>query len=250
MIERISQAIIQQRLFVIIAALLIVVAAAAGLPNVKFSTDYRIFFSADNPHLQAFEDLQATFTKSDNVMFVIAPNDRNVFTSQTLAMVEELTEASWQLPYSIRADSITNYQHTIAEGDDLLVDNLVHDPSSLTETNLQEIKNVALQEPALAGRIIADTADVTGINVLIEIPGADPSKEVPEVASAARAMQAEFRDKYPNIDIRLTGQIIVDTAFKEAAVYDLTHIVPLAFVIAFACIAFYIYKASGYGISP
>jgi len=249
MIERISQAIIQQRLFVIIAALLIVVAAAAGLPNVKFSTDYRIFFSADNPHLQAFEDLQATFTKSDNVMFVIAPSDPNVFTSQTLAVVEELTEASWQLPYSIRVDSITNYQHTIAEDDDLLVDNLVNAPNAMNETELQEIKNVALQEPALAGRIISDAGDVTGINVLIEIPGAEPTKEVPEVASAARTIQAQFREKYPNIDIRLTGQIIVDTAFKEAAVYDLTHIVPLAFVIAFACIAFYIFKASGYGIT-
>ncbi len=249
MIERISQAIVQQRLLVLISSLLIIIAAAAGLPQVKFSTDYRIFFSADNPHLQAFEDLQATFTKADNVMFVIAPNDGKVFTPPTLAMIESLTEAAWQLPYAMRVDSITNYQHTIAEDDDLLVDNLVIEPNALSESQLQTIKTVATEEPALAGRLISKAADVTGINVLIEIPGLEPSLEVPEVAMAARIMQAEFREKFPEIDLRLTGQIIVDTAFKEAALYDLTHIVPLAFVIAFVCIGFYIFQASGHLIT-
>lgn len=244
MIEKFNQAVIAHKIWVILAACFLVIAAAAGLPKAKFSSDYRIYFSDDNPHLQAYEELQATFTKSDNVMFVIAPTSGNVFSHQTLTMVEELTEQAWQLPHSIRVDSITNYQHTIAEEDDLLVDNLVSDAQSLSLQELAEAKRVALAEPSLFNRLISADADVTGINVSIELPGVEPAKENPAVAYAAQALQKQFIERYPEIDIRLTGQIMLDHAFEEAAIFDLSHIMPIAFLFAMLCIAFYMYQAS------
>tara|TARA_R110001592_G_scaffold363380_1_gene686567 strand:- start:10280 stop:12613 length:2334 start_codon:yes stop_codon:yes gene_type:complete len=245
MIERVSQLIIKQRLFVIFTSILIVILAASGLPKTKFSSDYRIYFSDDNPHLQAYEELQATFTKSDNVMFVIAPKDGQVFTQSTLAVIEQLTEMAWKLPYSIRVDSITNYQHTIAEDDDLIVDDLVSDALKRTNSELDKAKNIALNEPSLAGRLISYSADVTAVNISLEMPGLDPSAETPEVANSSYVIQSYLKEKYPELDIHVTGQVITDNAFKDAAIFDLTHIVPLAFLIATLCIALYMFMASG-----
>ena len=78
MIDRISHFIIRQKLLIILISFTLVILAASGLPKTKFSSDYRIFFSEDNENLKAFEDLQATFTKSDNVMFVLAPKNGQV----------------------------------------------------------------------------------------------------------------------------------------------------------------------------
>ena len=245
MIEKVSHFIIRYKAFVILAALLITIASASGLQNSKFSSDYRIYFSDDNPQLKAFEELQATFTKTDNVMFVLAPKDERIFTQNNLKIVEELTEAAWQLPYSIRVDSITNYQHTVAEEDDLLVDDLVSDALNRTDLELETAKQVALTEPSILNRLISTKADVTAINISMELPGVNPSSETPEVSLAAYEIRTAFIDKYPDMDIYLTGQIITDNAFKDAAVYDLTHIVPLAFIIALLCIAIYMYLASG-----
>ena len=244
MIDQISQFIVQRKLFVILVSFIIVFSAASGLPKTKFSSDYRIFFSDDNENLKAFEDLQATFTRSDNVMFVLAPRDGKVFTQANLSVIEELTESAWQLPYSTRVDSVTNYQHTIAEEDDLLVDNLVSDALTRSDQALEFAKSVALNEPSLLNRLIAEKADVTAINVSMEMPGINPSKETPEVALAAYAMQDLFAKQYPDMKIYLAGQIIVDNAFKEASIYDLTHIVPLALLITLMCIAIYMYTAS------
>jgi predicted RND superfamily exporter protein len=244
MIERISHFLIKFRFLVILASFAVVFLAGTGLPKTQFSSDYRIYFSEDNQHLKAFEDLQATFTKSDNVMFVLAPANGHVFTPETLSIIEEITEMSWQLPYSIRVDSITNYQHTIAEEDDLLVDNLITDAKSLTVEQIAYAKNVALNEPSIAGRLIAHNADVTGINVSMEMPGLDPSKETPEVAKAAYEIKTYLNEHYPDLTVYVTGQIIFDNAFKEAAMYDLSHIVPLAFLIAIGCIAVYMFAAS------
>jgi predicted RND superfamily exporter protein len=245
MIERFSQLIIKQRLFVILTSILIVILTASSLSKTKFSSDYRIYFSDDNTHLQAYEDLQATFTKTDNVMFVLAPKDGEVFTRHTLSIIEELTDLAWKLPYSIRVDSITNYQHTIAEEDDLLVDNLISDAHKRSDLELADAKHIALNEPSLAGRLVSHKSDVTAVNVSMEMPGLDPSKETPEVSNAAYAIQAYLQSEYPELDVYVTGQIITDNAFAEAAIYDLTHIVPLAFLIATLCIALYIFMASG-----
>ena len=245
MFERFSEQIINYRLLIIITSLFVVILAASGLSQTKFSSDYRIYFSEDNTHLKAYEDLQATFTKSDNVMFVIAPKNGQVFTQSTLSAIEELTDMAWKLPYSIRVDSITNYQHTIAEDDDLLVDDLVSKALKRTDEELNLAKEVALNEPSLAGRIISHSADVTGVNVSMEMPGLDPSTETPEVSYAAYDIQSYIQDKYQELDIYVTGQIIMDNTFKDAAIYDLTHIMPLAFLIATLCMALYVFIASG-----
>jgi predicted RND superfamily exporter protein len=73
--------------------------------HVTISNDMRVFFSDANPQLQALEALENTYVKNEGAFFIVAPKDGNVFTRETLAAVEELTEAAWQMPYSSRVDT-------------------------------------------------------------------------------------------------------------------------------------------------
>ena len=104
--SRLGEWVIRLRWLIIPATLLVVAAAASGGRFLSFSTDYRVFFSKENPQLNAFEALQNTYTKNDNAMIVIAPKSGGVFTRETLAVVEEITRAAWQIPYSTRVDSV------------------------------------------------------------------------------------------------------------------------------------------------
>ena len=112
--KQLGEWVIKARWWIILSTLLLVMVAASGARFLEFSTNYRVFFSEDNPELMAFESLQDTYTKNDNVLIVIAPEDGQVFTRETLSVVEELTQAAWQTPYSLRVDSLTNFQHTWA----------------------------------------------------------------------------------------------------------------------------------------
>ena len=47
--------------------------AAAGAQFLYFDNDYRVFFGKENPQLKAFEQIQKTYTKSDNVNFAVDP---------------------------------------------------------------------------------------------------------------------------------------------------------------------------------
>ena len=64
---------------IVLAAVLLTVLAASGGRFLWFETNYRVYFSADNPQLKAFDELQNVYGKNDNVLFVLAPSKGGVY---------------------------------------------------------------------------------------------------------------------------------------------------------------------------
>ncbi len=245
MVERYAGWLIRYRWLVIVLTLLWVVLAASGGRFLSFSNDYRVFFSEENPQLLAFEALQNTYSKNDNLMFVVTPKDGNVFTPKTLSIIEELTKEAWQTPYSTRVDSITNYQHTYSEYDDLVVLPLIEDAMSLSADEIASAREIALHEPSLVKRVISSTGHVAGVNVTIQMPGTDGQKEVPEVVAFARDLKAQMEAKYPDIGIRLTGIAMMNNAFPEAGQNDVQTLVPVMFVLIIVLVGVSLKLVSG-----
>ena len=229
--------VIRFRWWVILFTILLVFAAASGARFLGFSTDYRVFFSKDNPQLVAFETLQNTYTKNDNIMFAVEPKDGNVFSRETLGIIEEITQASWKIPFSIRVDSVTNFQYTWADGDDLVVQDLVENAESFTDEQLEKVQGIALAEPLLLNRLITHKSNITGINVTINRPQKTIT-ETPEVVAFAREIRDRFQKKHQKINIYLTGVLLMDNAFNEAGQGDMKSLVPIMYGIVLFIIAF------------
>ena len=225
--------VIRYRWLIIILSLLLVIGAASGGRFLVFKADYRVFFSEDNPQLQAFDKLEKTYTRNDNVLFVLTPKDGNVFTRKTLKSIETLTEKAWQIPYSIRVDSVSNFQHTHSEGDDLIVEDLVTDADKLSNAELKNIKNIAINEPLLKRRLVSPSGHVTSVSATIQLPRIDETKEVPEVVEFSRKLADEMRLLAPDLDIRLSGMVFMNNAFAESAQGDMATLVPLSFAVMF-----------------
>ncbi|MEO5367593.1 MAG: efflux RND transporter permease subunit [Magnetococcus sp. WYHC-3] len=238
MIESYSRWILRWRWLVILLTLLMVAASASGARFLKFETDYRVFFSADNPQLLAFNELERTFTKNDNVLLVLAPKSGEVFSRETLAAVVDITREGWNLPFSTRVDSLSNFQHTTAVGDDLVVADLVEDPASLTPDDLQRIREVAMREPNLVRRLVAPAGDVTGVNITVELPGLDKGTETDKVTRAARELVERIRVAHPDLEVHLTGMAIMSNAFPEMSRKDITTLVPVMFAVVLVMLAF------------
>ena len=244
MLTRYAEGLIRFRWFVIAGALAIVAAIAGGLGKLEFTNDYRAFFADENPQLMAFEKLQNTYDKSDNVMFIIAPKKGDVFDPQTLATIEWLTEAAWQTPFSTRVDSITNFQHTRAFEDDLEVANLIEDPLSSSEQELKYAEAVAQAEPQIKQRLLSADSKVTGVNVNIQLPGLSLT-EVPQVAAFVRDLAQQVRDKDPNIDVRLSGIVMMNNAFGESAQKDSATLMPLMFLVVIVTLGILLRSITG-----
>ncbi|WP_306023088.1 RND family transporter [Paraglaciecola sp.] len=215
---------------VLFLCFLLVVVAAIGSKNLYFRGDFRVFFEADNPQLVAYEKMQNSFSKNDNVSIIIAPHSGNVFEKSTLKLVQQLTEEAWQTPLSTRVDSITNFQHTWSEDDDLIVEDLVENIDDLTPSQLANIKQIALDEPNLLDRMISPLGHVTMINISVNLPDGDQTKEVTEISQFITAMTERYQLLYPEYSFYFTGVIPLNDAFTKAATKDASTLVPLMFL--------------------
>jgi predicted RND superfamily exporter protein len=232
-------------IWVILVSLSIAFFAASGAQNLVFKSDYRVFFGEDNPQLVAYESMQKVYSKSDNVSFVVVPKDGNVFTVEHLEALKTLTKKSWQVPYSTRVDSVTNFQHTYAEEDDMIVEDLVMNTSQLTANDLDKIRNIAVNEPLLVNKIISPQAHVSVVNVSVQLPALDPTSEVAEVSGFVKSMAAEFLKDNPGTVIHLSGMVMMNDAFTEAAMGDSATLVPLMFLIVIVFIGLLLRTISG-----
>ena len=131
MLETYAQWLIRLRWVVIVCTVGVVALLGSGGQFLQFTNDYRVFFSEDNPQLSAFENLQDTYTKNDNVLIMLKPKSGDIFKSEVLQAIVEMTEDAWQTPFSTRVDSISNFQNTSAEEDDLLVADLIENPQQM-----------------------------------------------------------------------------------------------------------------------
>jgi len=226
-IESYTRWIIRWKYLVVLASLVATFAATYGGQFLGFSNDYRMFFGEDNPQLLAFEKMQKTYNKNDNILFVITPSSGKVFSRETLTVIQDITKEAWQTPFSTRVDSITNHQHTAAEGDDLIVEDLVVDPDVLTESDLLKIQSIAINEPSIVHRLVSPDSKFAGVNVTVELPG-KALDEVPLTVAFARDLKQKMLEKYPGIEIRLVGMTVMNNAFPEASQDDLTKLYPLA----------------------
>jgi len=232
-------------IWVILACITLVVFAGAGAQNLVFKNDYRVFFGEENPQLTAFESMQKVYNKTDSVALIVVPKDGNVFTSEHLAALKSLTKASWQVPFSTRVDSVTNFQYTYAEEDDMIVEDLVMSANNLSAEALERIKQIAIAEPLLVNKIISDTGHVSVVNVTVQLPGLDPLTETPQIAQSVREIKEKFMAQYPGTEVFLSGMVMMNTSFTESALNDSSTLIPLMFLVVIITIGLLLRTITG-----
>ncbi|EGQ9160257.1 RND family transporter [Vibrio parahaemolyticus] len=218
-------------LLVLLATIFLIIVATIGGKNLYFRGDYDIFFDGTNKQLLAFDEIQTTFAKTDNLAIVIAPEDGDIFTPQTLSLVQKITVDAWQVPYSSRVDSIANYQHTEAFDDDLLVEDLLYSEYELTPERISKVKSIALSEPVLKSALVSEKGDVTVVNITVQLPEMDKTAEVEEVVSSINAMIDRYQRAYPDVTFHKAGIIAMNHAFMTAAQDDSSTLVPTMLVV-------------------
>ncbi len=229
--------IITNRWKVIAFSILIVFIPGTGLTKLYFDASYRVYCGEDNPQLADLEAIEATYTESHNVIIVVAPEDGNVFTARTLEAIEQLTEDAWQIPFSRRVDSITNFQYTTATEDVLIVRDMVKNAAVYTADNLADVRAAVLAEPALSRRLISESGHVTGVNVTLSMPKDELTTATPRIAAHARKIAGELETQYPGLKTYISGIVMLDNSFTESAIHDFIYLVPISFVLMMVLIS-------------
>ncbi len=222
--------LLRRRWLVLAAALGVMLVLAVGLRTIIISNDWRDMLDEGNPELVAFDAMEATYSATNAAVVAVAPKGGAVFTREALGAIEELTEDLWRVPRATRVDSLVNYNHTEAEGDDLIVERLVDDAGSLSDEDLARIKKIALSESSVVGRLVSGDGRVAGLVVIFALPERSDAAEI-RIYNHIRRLLAKARAKYPDIEYHVTGNIFVNQVLTEAAQDDMGILAPAAFLV-------------------
>ena len=210
--------------FVVIAVL-----AAGTLHLITVQVGVRNHFNENDPLLVELEKFEETYAVSDSVLVVVAPPDDTVFTREALVAIDDLTEALWQTPYSIRVDSITNYLHTEGTEDSLIVEPLVDDPPLLGEPEIDRIRTIALTSQETAGRFVSRDGRLAGLIVSLAIPDEERKQKKIEVVHALRDLVDRQRADNPAVEYHVYGELLLNQAVRDALNEDMSILAPIAF---------------------
>ncbi|MDE0057614.1 MAG: MMPL family transporter [Defluviicoccus sp.] len=229
-LDRFAATVLRYRWPVLAIAALVMLAVTAGAGFVGVTNDYRSLFDEDNPQLAALNALEATYGSSNRALIAVAPRTGSVFTRETLGAVEKLTAAAWQAPHSTRVDSLTNYSHSRANGDELIVRPLVEDAAALTDAELERVREIALNAVEIAGRLVSRDGKVAGLAIDFALPE-NPDAAVVEITDYLNLLLDKARAGHPEIAYYLTGDVPLNRAFADATKDDLETLIPIVFAI-------------------
>ncbi|MEM8496458.1 MAG: MMPL family transporter [Pseudomonadota bacterium] len=216
----------------IIACLALVALAATGNQYLRFNPDLRALYDQGHPLVQQLEEVEEEFTKRDQIIIVLSVERGTVYQPEIVEFIQILSDNAWQLPYASRVDSLTNFQYTFADDDDLIVSDLVPPGEHANPHVLQRLKHVAETDPGLQRALVSREGDVTAVNITFQSASHKQlMAAMPEFVTATREMVEELAEGNPEVTIKLSGNHAVNFAIQSYARNDSAVLIPTMLLI-------------------
>lgn len=219
-------------------AVVMAASVGAGALQLSFTTDYRAFFSEDNPDLAQLEFIEANFARAETQVITLASAGGDVFADEVLRSVRWLSDEATRLPYAKGVSSLTRYHPARGEGDELIVEPLVA-RGPRDEHARAELRAEALGDERITNVLLAPDGETTGIIVHFELPHEDPQREIQDVVDATRVLMREFaaQDFAEGVDTYLAGVMMLNDAMSQTLMGEARGLYPLVFLVMFVLLA-------------
>lgn len=230
MLKRFLDGVLNNPKSTLLGILALTVVACIGYKNVWLANDYKLMFDKDAPLLIAMNEQEATYAKSDNIVIAVAPKQGDIFQRETLQAIYQLTEAGWKAPYSSRVDSITNYNHSSGDDDQIIVKQLLENPAQLSDSEIQAARDIILTSAELSGLYVARDGKAAIINITFQLP-ANPLSENPEIGRYIDNLVSQQASIHPQLDYHVTGSVANANAFTDAMQEDMFTLIPASYAV-------------------
>ena len=193
----------------------LVLAFAPGLSRLKSDFTHTGFFNLDDPKLKKFEAFEKRFGNDDTVIIAVH-SPSGIYDTDTIALLQWITEQMWQVPEVLRVESITNYNWMHGREGEIVVEPFL--PATLSAEVLEERRRLAASERILPRYMVSEDAKTTLIAGRIQ-PAIDRPPDSAAITIALRTMAA--RAKLTDETLHLQGTPVVTYSLGEVTVQDI-----------------------------
>ncbi|MCR9205230.1 MAG: MMPL family transporter, partial [Halobacteriovoraceae bacterium] len=209
-------------------SLVVIAGLAPGLSQFREKYDVRIWFRETDPLIKTLNSFERQFGNDESVVVVMhAPG--GVFKTPVAESLREITEEMWKIPEVIRVESLSNYNYSYAEEDDIIVEPFFYDPGEpLDQEYLNKKKGQALSDKVLPNYLVSEDGNAAMIFArLAPTLGGSPNYET--ILNETKKLVAKYKDR-KDIELHIIGEAAVNDAFRQVANDDGKIFLPMIFI--------------------
>ena len=238
--------IVEHPLIAIASSLLVCSVFLVGLANFQPSISARAYMG-DIPVTRQLADLEETYSEDRSLIVVIATSGETLFTAEILQAIKTFTDTAWGLPTLRRVDSITNFQYSRGDGDDIIVEDLVESPRSMSREDLQNVQEIARNDPRLVGYLLSADARTAAINMNFTVDF-DEFDTLREIESAVDALIQDLLAVDQSLAAHKSGYLGVTLGWLHAIEKDARILYSSTMVIIFVGLCVF-FRSIGLGMA-
>jgi hydrophobe/amphiphile efflux-3 (HAE3) family protein len=158
-----GRVVVRRRWLAILACALTSAVLMARLPELRVDNSDEAFLHADDPARIVYDRFKEQFDREDRVLVVLGPTQ--VFEPTFLETLRRLhREIEHEVPYVEEVTSLVNARHTRAEGDELVVEDLMEEWPQ-TPAQLSALRERAMANPLYIDALVTADASHTVISL-------------------------------------------------------------------------------------
>ncbi len=208
----------------VIASLLL----GAGMFRLGFDSSLNALLTRSDPYIEELEWLEAEFPASAEIIFAFfAPADENLFTPRRLQAIDELRGRYLEIPLATRHSSLLDYYSPRN-----LRRLFSRDYREYGEAGLAALAETAAADDLLAGNLLLADGSLAFSRIRLNTRFASESRRL-DAAEAALGLRDELREKYPELEIHVSGEVLLEYSSRQSMLEDLGGLLPLVIL---ACI--------------
>jgi predicted RND superfamily exporter protein len=151
----------------VIFLVVVLVVLSIKITTLEIDSSAEGLMAEGDPEREYYEKIKEKFGSDTLTAIVIQNSSGDVFTKETIALIDALTEKVKEIEGVTKVQSLTTVNKIKGEGDFLNTDKLIEQvPSSPDE--LRQVREDALRNDVFISNIISKEGKITGINIFTE----------------------------------------------------------------------------------
>jgi predicted RND superfamily exporter protein len=195
------------------------------------------FLPKENKARVIAEYLDDTFGGQVMILVGLERPYGNVFEPEFLARIRDYGKAVETVEFVGDINSIMSAQYISAEGDAIVVDNLVPDNFSGTPEEVAELRRRIASWDMFRGSIVSEDLSATQIIIKLEVSTEESTS--PEVSASLMQIRDKAREMFKGMaQVYVTGQPLINVTINEAMIKDNMLLIPLVVIVVLAVLFF------------
>jgi predicted RND superfamily exporter protein len=200
-----------------------------GVLDTTIDSTFQSILSEDDPYKLEVDQVKKDFPPSTGVLFAFLTEDGDIFNFDMLHAMDDLTNRYTEVESAVSVGSLLNRRLNAVDANSFDRDYLIPDLSNLTASDLDEIRDIALNDEDLTKSMLSPEGDMALAFIKYRASTDDKATRM-SIARSVVTLRDSLRQDYPGLTIYVLGGVLFEFDGYKAQIKDTQYLFP--FVIA------------------